>query len=85
MEFFIIRIPGACAEGSLWPHFCMLVCVFLIRFRDQCLSEFANLMAADLYLGNGIPHSSGLPIPQTQMSHTLLVSLLRLSWNWKWN
>lgn len=57
MGFVSIRIAGACAEGSFWLHFCMLICVFLIQLRDQCLSEFANLMSANLYLGFGIPHS----------------------------
>lgn len=57
MEFVSIRTAGACAEGSFWPHFCMLVCVFLIQSGDQCLPEFANLMFANPYLGAGIPHS----------------------------
>lgn len=57
MEFVSIRMAWACAEGSFWLHFYMLVCVFLIQSRDQCLSEFANRMFANPYLGVGIPHS----------------------------
>lgn len=57
MAFVSIRTAGTCSEGSFWLYFCMLVCVFLIQSRDQCLSQFANLMFANPFLGLGIPHS----------------------------
>lgn len=57
LELDSSRIAGLCAEVSFWLNFCILVCVFLIQFRDQCLSEFANPMSANPYLGFGIPQS----------------------------
>lgn len=50
---------GLCGRLPLAP-FLHASCVFL----TQCLSEFANLTSANLYLGSGIPHSVlGYPFP----------------------
>lgn len=79
VEFVSIRAAGACAEGSSWLHFCILVCViFNPVWRWVCIWICQFDVCESIFGGWDSPFCSGLLISRTEMSHTLLVRLLRL-------